>query len=134
MRIRMYKYTNVFTVHCSSMVSRQSSWTPKYFMLHIHSKNVGKPRECPCSSRGPTSPNIHLETQPNFFLFPPHNIMFLPRTLRASSSSVASISRALAPTCSPTLISRRYKSGPYGYTQAKALVYSKYGEPADVLS
>jgi hypothetical protein len=29
---------------------------------------------------------------------------------------------------------RRYKSGPYGYTQAKALVYSKYGEPTDVLS
>jgi len=29
---------------------------------------------------------------------------------------------------------RRWKSGPYGYTQAKALVYSKYGEPSDVLS
>lgn len=28
----------------------------------------------------------------------------------------------------------RFKSGPYGYTQAKALVYSKTGEPADVLS
>ncbi|KAB5560209.1 hypothetical protein GE09DRAFT_961720 [Coniochaeta sp. 2T2.1] len=27
----------------------------------------------------------------------------------------------------------RYKSGPYGYTQAKALVFSKYGEPSDVL-
>ncbi len=27
----------------------------------------------------------------------------------------------------------RFKSGPYGYTQAKALVYSKYGEPSDVL-
>ncbi|GJN67528.1 mitochondrial 2-enoyl thioester reductase [Purpureocillium lilacinum] len=27
----------------------------------------------------------------------------------------------------------RYRSGPYGYTQAKALVYSKNGEPADVL-
>ncbi|KAL2758533.1 hypothetical protein ACRALDRAFT_2100998 [Sodiomyces alcalophilus JCM 7366] len=27
----------------------------------------------------------------------------------------------------------RYKSGPYGYTQAKALVFSKEGEPADVL-
>ncbi|KAF7899878.1 hypothetical protein EAF00_004214 [Botryotinia globosa] len=33
-----------------------------------------------------------------------------------------------------SLVARRYKSGPYGYTQAKALVYSKYGEPADVLS
>ncbi|GKU04557.1 mitochondrial trans-2-enoyl- reductase [Fusarium langsethiae] len=28
----------------------------------------------------------------------------------------------------------RYKSGPYGYTQAKALVFSKPGEPSDVLS
>ncbi|CAK7240338.1 MAG: mitochondrial 2-enoyl thioester reductase [Sporothrix thermara] len=28
----------------------------------------------------------------------------------------------------------RFKSGPYGYTQAKALVFSKTGEPADVLS
>ncbi|KAL3418893.1 mitochondrial trans-2-enoyl- reductase [Phlyctema vagabunda] len=32
------------------------------------------------------------------------------------------------------LIARRFKSGPYGYTQAKALVYAKYGEPSDVLS
>lgn len=29
---------------------------------------------------------------------------------------------------------RRHKSGPYGYTQAKALVFSRFGEPADVLS
>ncbi|EON99634.1 putative trans-2-enoyl- reductase protein [Phaeoacremonium minimum UCRPA7] len=28
----------------------------------------------------------------------------------------------------------RCKSGPYGYTQAKALVFSKYGEPTDVLN
>lgn len=42
--------------------------------------------------------------------------------------------------CSPALRSfsfpfaegRRYVSA-YGYTQAKALVYSKYGEPKDVL-
>jgi mitochondrial enoyl-[acyl-carrier protein] reductase / trans-2-enoyl-CoA reductase len=27
----------------------------------------------------------------------------------------------------------RHKSGPYGYTQAKALVFSKPGEPSDVL-
>ncbi|PHH60906.1 hypothetical protein CDD81_1067 [Ophiocordyceps australis] len=27
----------------------------------------------------------------------------------------------------------RFKSGPYGYTQAKAIVYSKHGEPAQVL-
>ncbi|GAB1311828.1 mitochondrial 2-enoyl thioester reductase [Madurella fahalii] len=30
--------------------------------------------------------------------------------------------------------SRRHKSGPYGYTQAKSLVFSRFGEPADVLS
>ncbi|KAL2128073.1 hypothetical protein VTI74DRAFT_9765 [Chaetomium olivicolor] len=29
---------------------------------------------------------------------------------------------------------RRYKSGPYGYTQAKTLVFSRFGEPADVLT
>ncbi|KAK4124896.1 hypothetical protein N657DRAFT_662923 [Parathielavia appendiculata] len=28
---------------------------------------------------------------------------------------------------------RRYKSGPYGYTQAKTLVFSRFGEPRDVL-
>ncbi|PHH58915.1 hypothetical protein CDD82_2615 [Ophiocordyceps australis] len=28
---------------------------------------------------------------------------------------------------------RRFKSGPYGYTQAKAIVYSKHGDPASVL-
>lgn len=27
----------------------------------------------------------------------------------------------------------RRRSGPYGYTQAKALIYSQYGEPSDVL-
>lgn len=27
----------------------------------------------------------------------------------------------------------RHKSGPYGYTQAKALIYSQNGEPSDVL-
>ncbi|KAI0101339.1 hypothetical protein GGR51DRAFT_333933 [Nemania sp. FL0031] len=30
-------------------------------------------------------------------------------------------------------MSVRWKSGPYGYTQAKALVFSEYGEPKDVL-
>lgn len=28
---------------------------------------------------------------------------------------------------------RRWMSGPYGYTQAKALVFSEYGEPKDAL-
>ena len=32
----------------------------------------------------------------------------------------------------PSIEGRRYISA-YGYTQAKALVYSKYGEPKDVL-
>jgi trans-2-enoyl-CoA reductase len=32
------------------------------------------------------------------------------------------------------MIAARYKSGPYGYTQAKALVFSKPGEPSEVLS
>jgi len=54
-------------------------------------------------------------------------------TLRASNRSIAALPRALAPRHGP-LTCRRFKSGPYGYTQAKALVYSKYGEPADVLS
>ncbi|KAK3943138.1 NONE-like protein [Diplogelasinospora grovesii] len=36
-------------------------------------------------------------------------------------------------TATAPLISRRYKSGPYGYTQAKALIFSKFGEPVDVL-
>ncbi|KAF5630348.1 mitochondrial trans-2-enoyl reductase [Fusarium sp. NRRL 25303] len=31
------------------------------------------------------------------------------------------------------MIAARYKSGPYGYTQAKALVFSKPGDPAKVL-
>ncbi|GAW21353.1 hypothetical protein ANO14919_108720 [Xylariales sp. No.14919] len=31
------------------------------------------------------------------------------------------------------LTSVRWKSGPYGYTQAKALVFSQYGEPKDAL-
>ncbi|KAM0439752.1 hypothetical protein ACHAPT_000846 [Fusarium lateritium] len=33
----------------------------------------------------------------------------------------------------PAVAAARYLSGPYGYTQAKALVFSKYGEPSDVL-
>lgn len=58
--------------------------------------------------------------------------------LRAASSLAATwrpISRNQAPTRQgPTMqASVRFKSGPYGYTQAKALVFSKLGEPADVL-
>ncbi|KAJ3498874.1 hypothetical protein NLG97_g781 [Lecanicillium saksenae] len=46
------------------------------------------------------------------------------QTLR--SSQVTNASRL-------PITARRCKSGPYGYTQAKALVFSKYGEPSDVL-
>ncbi|KAI1392082.1 NAD(P)-binding protein [Hypoxylon trugodes] len=35
--------------------------------------------------------------------------------------------------CTASRTQVRYKSGPYGYTQAKALVFSEYGEPKDVL-
>ncbi|RYP22658.1 hypothetical protein DL765_001508 [Monosporascus sp. GIB2] len=34
---------------------------------------------------------------------------------------------------STPLTAVRHKSGPYGYTQAKSLVFSKFGEPSDVL-
>ncbi|TGO89682.1 hypothetical protein BPOR_0098g00130 [Botrytis porri] len=64
------------------------------------------------------------------------------RALASSTTAISSrgalISAVLSKQCTQnrlgSLIARRYKSGPYGYTQAKALVYSKYGEPADVLS
>ena len=51
----------------------------------------------------------------------------------------AGLARPSAKTAAAAAFSRlpvtsvRRKSGPYGYTQAKALVFSKYGEPADVL-
>ncbi|CAG8957713.1 hypothetical protein HYFRA_00000048 [Hymenoscyphus fraxineus] len=56
--------------------------------------------------------------------------MSLPRALRANPQALP---RALRPQCLP-VVAKRWKSGPYGYTQAKALVYSQYGEPSDVLS
>lgn len=59
--------------------------------------------------------------------------MISSRTLRALGSSETALPRALKAQSGP-LTCRRYKSGPFGYTQTKALVYSKYGEPADVLS
>ncbi|KAK3497562.1 uncharacterized protein B0T23DRAFT_86828 [Neurospora hispaniola] len=51
-----------------------------------------------------------------------------PFVLRTAAAAAA------APTAASGLIFRRHKSGPYGYTQAKALVFSRFGEPADVLS
>ncbi|KZF22697.1 NAD(P)-binding protein [Xylona heveae TC161] len=55
------------------------------------------------------------------------------RNCRFQLSSSA-IKRAEISPSKNGIASRRYISAPYGYTQAKALVYSKYGEPKDVLS
>ncbi len=42
-------------------------------------------------------------------------------------------SASRSPRLSLPLTPVRHKSGPYGYTQAKSLVFSKFGEPSDVL-
>ncbi|OTB01806.1 hypothetical protein M426DRAFT_63298 [Hypoxylon sp. CI-4A] len=63
------------------------------------------------------------------------------RPLRAQgvTNSLARSSIRLNPCTASTRLSPvsqaqvRYKSGPYGYTQAKSLVFSEYGEPKDVL-
>ncbi|KAK5662881.1 hypothetical protein OQA88_6292 [Cercophora sp. LCS_1] len=54
-------------------------------------------------------------------------------------SGLATLLRQPAPAARPvstpqSLTPRRHLSGPYGYTQAKSLVFSKFGEPIDVLS
>ncbi|KYK59957.1 hypothetical protein DCS_01091 [Drechmeria coniospora] len=51
-------------------------------------------------------------------------------------SSIGTSTRSLQACCLRRLpvSAVRHKSGPYGYTQAKALVYSKNGEPCDVLN
>ncbi|KAH8196346.1 hypothetical protein TruAng_009489 [Truncatella angustata] len=54
------------------------------------------------------------------------------QTLSKSSIRPARCTRTTA--AAAPLTQRRYKSGPYGYTQAKSLVFSKFGEPDDVLS
>ena len=59
---------------------------------------------------------------------PLNNNKMSPITLRTALRSASCAPRVAQ------LTQCRYKSGPYGYTQAKALVYSKYGEPKDVLS
>ncbi|EGY19857.1 enoyl-[acyl-carrier-protein] reductase [Verticillium dahliae VdLs.17] len=61
-------------------------------------------------------------------------------TLRAtrlrplSSALRPAISSQTPCTANPSRTAVRHKSGPYGYTQAKALVFSKEGDPSDVLS
>lgn len=47
--------------------------------------------------------------------------------------SVQRLSVPLRAAANPGRQSRRWLSGPYGYTQAKALVFSEYGEPKDAL-
>ncbi|KAI1080247.1 hypothetical protein F5B20DRAFT_589668 [Whalleya microplaca] len=58
--------------------------------------------------------------------------MALMRPLLKTSIRPNCYSRAAKVSSSP-LASVRHKSGPYGYTQAKSLVFSEYGEPKDVL-
>ncbi|KAI1346105.1 hypothetical protein F5Y01DRAFT_298635 [Xylaria sp. FL0043] len=59
----------------------------------------------------------------------------LRASIRPSSARRWHCGRIIGGTTSrgTTLTSVRWKSGPYGYTQAKALVFSEYGEPKDVL-
>lgn len=60
--------------------------------------------------------------------------------LRAVTQGACSPAIARAATCSPLIASRSFLAesrraiSTYGYTQSKALIYSKYGEPKDVLS
>ncbi|KAK3337452.1 hypothetical protein B0T19DRAFT_412648 [Cercophora scortea] len=57
-------------------------------------------------------------------------------TMRLTSANLVlrpSTVRLAAPQLRLPLTARRHKSGPYGYMQAKALVFSHYGEPKDVL-
>lgn len=50
-------------------------------------------------------------------------------SLRPALARPARATPALGRLCAQT----RQMSGPYGYTQAKALVFSDYGEPKDAL-
>ncbi|KAI1379022.1 NAD(P)-binding protein [Hypoxylon crocopeplum] len=60
------------------------------------------------------------------------------RPLRAQCLAGSLTRSSIRPTTGTKLspasqIQVRHKSGPYGYTQAKSLVFSEYGEPKDVL-
>ncbi|KAK6956244.1 hypothetical protein Daesc_001518 [Daldinia eschscholtzii] len=57
----------------------------------------------------------------------------LARELARSSIRPGQCRGVNAKFLSASQIQVRYKSGPYGYTQAKSLVFSEYGEPKDVL-
>ncbi|KAK2008358.1 hypothetical protein LZ32DRAFT_662197, partial [Colletotrichum eremochloae] len=62
-------------------------------------------------------------------------------SLRTTTTKLRPLASALRPAAARQAqqqqllprLARRHKSGPYGYTQAKALVFSKEGEPSDVL-
>ncbi|KAK3991186.1 NONE-like protein [Cladorrhinum sp. PSN332] len=51
----------------------------------------------------------------------------------AASNSIRLMPRITTTTISLQQQQRRHLSGPYGYTQAKSLVFSSFGEPSDVL-
>ncbi|KAL1894403.1 mitochondrial 2-enoyl thioester reductase [Sporothrix stenoceras] len=56
------------------------------------------------------------------------------RTATSLAAAWRPVARVQIPMLQQQMGGARFKSGPYGYTQAKALVFSKMGEPADVLS
>merc|ERR1711939_558868 len=64
------------------------------------------------------------------------SILRSQQPLKAASRTLTSHSRPICRSCSrrSTPIDQRRTISSYGYEQAKALVYSKYGEPQDVLS
>ena len=103
-----------------------------------------------CNSRGDVSPIEHLPScdlatfpRGRKRVIPPSTMagMTLPRannTVKYTISQYLKTNRLrpstpLQPSISLPLDRRRHVSA-YGYTQAKALVYSQYGEPKDVLS
>lgn len=53
--------------------------------------------------------------------------------LRGLTSRPVARAAASSPRAPPQHLSVRRKSGPYGYTQAKALVFSENGQPSEVL-
>ncbi|KAI9904142.1 hypothetical protein N3K66_000671 [Trichothecium roseum] len=53
--------------------------------------------------------------------------------LRGLTSRPVARAAASSPRAPPQHLSVRHKSGPYGYTQAKALVFSENGQPSEVL-
>ncbi|PGH23006.1 hypothetical protein AJ80_02921 [Polytolypa hystricis UAMH7299] len=67
-------------------------------------------------------------------MFSTRTAMALPRQLSAGSRAAVLRSSKPSPARITSPLDRRRWIQTYGYTQAKALMYSKYGEPKDVLS